>query len=224
MELLTRPTLAELAAADAGASVSLAPDAAGLGRLVTLLSRGAFVRFVAGGSVRTLVVEQFGVSAAYLEKEIKIVFLDSSPVDDLDGTVVRDGATMALSAAMPGLVGMAMRRDGPSWLRASITHHESGEARVVADGVLVLKLFNQVMEDLGERFFARGVYVSAAKLAAFLDRLDDRFWRACPAELGGRPLGPPDLRASLAAHDRLVRLSVPRSPLAATGTGGLRWS
>ena len=187
----------------------LAPAAGALGRLVTILSRGCFVRVVTGSTVRQLLVEQFHVDPGYLEREIKIVFLDSSPVDDLDAAVVRDGATLALSAAMPGLVGAAMRRDGPSWLRASITHHETTLARPVAEGFVFLKLFNQVMQDLGGGFFRRGVYVEAPALAAFFERMDERFWQACPVDFNHATLTPGALVEQLAGRAPWLRLSVP---------------
>lgn len=209
MELLTKPTLSELASADAGARLVLAPAEEAMARLVTLLSRGCFVRVTTGASLRGLLLDQFRVSPIYVEKEIKIVFLDSSPVDDLDGAVVRDGATVALSAAMPGLVGAAMRRDGPSWLRASITHHETDVERPVAQGRVLLKLFNQVMADLGAGFFERGVYVLAAELAVFLERFDEPFWRRCPIDLNGDGLAPRALFDRLAGTQAWIRLAVP---------------
>lgn len=211
MELLesTKPTLAELAQADASARLVLAPGVGAMERLVTLLSRGSFVRVTTGSSLRSLLLEQFRVSPGYVEKEIKIVFLDSSPVDDLDAALVRDGATVALSAAMPGLVGAAMRRDGPSWLRASITHHETDLEHPVAQGRVLLKLFNQVMADLGAGFFERGVYVQAAELAAVLERFDEPFWRRCPIELNGDGLTPRALADCLAVAPGWIRLAVP---------------
>ena len=196
----------------------LAPAAGPLRRLVTLLSRGCFVRVVTGSSLRTSLIDQFHVDPGYLEKEIKIVFLDSSPVDDLDGAIVRDSARVALSAAMPGLVGAAMRRDGPSWLRASITHHETNPEHRVAEGIIFLKLFNRVMEDLGEGFLRRGVYVDAPALASFLNRLDERFWQHCPIEFNGATLTPGVLINRLTGQAQWLRLSVPM-PAEAPGAG-----
>lgn len=204
MELLTKPAPADLDAADATASLVVAPAAGPRGRLVTLLSRGCFVRITTGSTVRELLLRQLHIDPAYVEKEIKIVFLDGSPVDELDAAVVRDGATLALSGAMPGLVGAAMRRDGPSWMRQAITHREAGGARPVFPGVVFLKLFNQVMEDLGARFLVAGVYVETAALAAFLRRFDEGFWRECPMTLNGVAVGP----AALASAPAWLRLSV----------------
>ncbi len=200
MELLTKPSLADLAAAD---RLVLAPAAAApLRRAVTLLARGGFVRVTTGSSVRELLVDQFHIAPGYLEKEIKIVFLDASPVDDLDGAVLRDGATLALSGAMPGLVGAAMRRDGLSWMRAGITHHETRADRPVGPGVIFVKLFNRVMEDLGESFLRRGVTVAAPDAAAFFERLapDESFWRECAVEVDGAGATPRTLAQWLAGR------------------------
>ncbi len=208
MELLTKPTRVDLAAADASSVLVLAPAAEAVPRLVVLLSRGCFVRCTTGMSLRGLLLDQFRISPVYLEREIKIVFLDSSPVDDLDAAIVRDGARIALSAAMPGLAGAAMRRDGLGWVRASITHHETSADRPVAEGVMLLKLFNQVMEELGPGFLSRGVYVQGPMLADFLQGLDARFWQRCPIGFNGVALGPEALAERLSGDPAWLRLTM----------------
>jgi len=69
-----------------------------------------------------------------VKHDIKVLFLDYSPVDDLDAAIIKDGAILALSAAMPGLVGAAMRKDGLSWMRTSITYHEQGGGMITEKG------------------------------------------------------------------------------------------
>lgn len=208
MELLTKPTREELAGADTGRGLVLAPADEVVPRLVVLLSRGCFVRCTTGASLRGLLLEQLRISPEYLEREIKIVFLDSSPVDDLDAAFVRDGSRVALSAAMPGLAGAAMRRDGLGWVRASITHHETSADRPVAEGAFLLKLFNQVMEDLGPGLLSRGVYVRGPELADFLEGLDGRFWRRCPIDFNGAALGPEALVERLSGDPAWFRFAI----------------
>lgn len=150
-----------------------------LPRLSTLLQKGCYVRVQTGCSMRDLLCGQFQISPDYVKFEIKVIFLDYSPVDDLDTAIIKDGSIVALSAAMPGLVGAAMRRDGLSWMRSSITYHEEGAGHVAEEGLVHIKLFNQVMADLAESFLQRGVYVKSEFLADFLARFYDDFWKVC---------------------------------------------
>jgi hypothetical protein len=53
--------------------------------------------------------DQFQVETDYLENRIKTIFLDGKPVDDEDKAVLKNGSTLALSAAMPGLVDSTFR-------------------------------------------------------------------------------------------------------------------
>ena len=211
MELLT-PTPDELRAADRAAELTLAVAEPSLSRLLLLFSRGCFVRVVTGHTVRQTLLEQLGVTPEYLEKEIKIIFLDSSPVDDVSRARVHEGATLALSAAMPGLVGAAMRRDGLSWMRSSITYQEQKEEASPRDGLIFLKLFNKVMEDLGEPLFRRGVYVGADALFGFLDHLDERFWGDARLELNGHPHSREALFARRAELGPWVKLGLVSDP------------
>ncbi len=86
------------------------------------LQGGFFLGASVGCSIHELLCEQLGLGEEYVLQRITTLFLDGKPVDDIDSAVVRDGATLSLSAAMPGLVGAAMRRGGAfASLRSSIT-------------------------------------------------------------------------------------------------------
>jgi hypothetical protein len=127
--------------------------------------------------MQNLLCEQFLISPEYIMNEIKVIFLEYSPVDDLETAIIKDGATLALSAAMPGLVGAAMRRDGDlNWMRNSITYHEGETEHIEEQGLIQIKLFNKVMADLGESFLRRGVYVTTKYLSDFLERFTPDFW------------------------------------------------
>jgi hypothetical protein len=171
------PKLEEIETADGNDILSLKTTDELIPRLSTLLQKGCFVKVRTGCSLSDLLCDQFGISPDYIKNDIKVIFLDYSPVDDLDTAVIKDGAILALSAAMPGLVGAAMRRDGLSWMRSSITYHEQESKHEKQEGVLHVKLFNQVMADLGESFLRRGVYVKSVFLADFLGRFAGDFWQ-----------------------------------------------
>lgn len=106
---------------------------------------------------------------------VQTVFLDCSPLDDLERARLRPGSVLAISAALPGLVGAVMRRSGAlARLRESINLREASEPSNPATSEqieLTLKLFNLLQERLGPRLLAQGVSTSATRLAAFLESL-----------------------------------------------------
>jgi hypothetical protein len=119
--------------------------AGGLSRLAPLFQQGIRVRAAAGASVRHFLVDGLGVDPEYVRTRITTVFLDGSVVDDLDAARLHEGSRLALSAAMPGLVGATFRKGGYyAAMRATITlAPEPGPA--TADGPVVhvsVKLFN----------------------------------------------------------------------------------
>jgi hypothetical protein len=122
-----------------------------------LLQRGVGISGGAGATVREFLEDVLGIDATYVEEKLQTVFLDGQPVDDLDRAVVRPGAVLALSGAMPGLAGATMRRGGYyARMREGITHEGHDPAdRVQEDGIVVVKLFNRPLADLAETLAAR---------------------------------------------------------------------
>jgi hypothetical protein len=203
------PTLAEVSVADEAGGIVLEPAAGQIARLCTLIQKDCFVKIETGCSMRNVLCEQFGITPEYVRTEIKVFFLDNSPVDDIDAAIIKDGATMALSAAMPGLVGASMRQGGLSWMRSGITYHEDGQDQGKNWGVIQLKLFNQVMADLGESFLRRGVYVKSGILAGNLARFSEDFWNECgEITKNGECVTDSTLSDYLKTHDELVKFSI----------------
>jgi hypothetical protein len=134
-----------------------------------LLQKGFVMGIPSGLSVRVLLRERFGLSDEYIETRIQTVFLDGRPVDDLDGAVVADGSTLAVSSALPGLLGATLRRGGYyAALRSGITYR-GGEAPLpAAEGSILVKLFNLTVAELGPLFLERGIGVDRGELAEFL--------------------------------------------------------
>jgi hypothetical protein len=140
----------------------------------SLLQSGVGVPCRPGSSAREFMREALGLADDYIEAVVSTVFIDGEPVDDIDAARVRDGSVMALSAAMPGLVGAVMRRNSPyASFRKAISYDNlragaAGRPEVAGKtGVVVrLKLFNQVMRDLAEGILGKGVLVSGEEEAA----------------------------------------------------------
>ena len=122
-----------------------------------------------GGTLKEVICDQLGVAEDYFEERIQTIFLNFKAVDKPEKALVKDGAIIALSAAMPGLVGATMRKGGAyAALRSSISFSETGENIEQRRGWITLKLLNMVARELGPLFLAKGVYVVDEKVVSFL--------------------------------------------------------
>jgi hypothetical protein len=142
--------------------------AAGFPKLVGLLNAGFMVNIRIGESVKTLVCERLGIDEAYFDERVQTLFLDSKPVDDPATAVVKNGSILALSAAMPGLVGAVFRKGGRySWMRGSITYPDENDVTAGKTGWVTVKLFNLILKELGPFFLEAGVWLKGETIQAF---------------------------------------------------------
>lgn len=153
-----------------------------------LFQQGFKLRTRLGSSIRTVLCDQIGVENDYLDNRTNKLFLDGKPVDDVDSVIAREGSTLALSAAMPGLVGAAMRKGGlVAGFRHGITRPESDEPFDTREGLFILKLYNVVTKELGPKFREHGIWLNAEELSTLLQGLPDAFWLRCgKVEIDGR--------------------------------------
>jgi len=156
-----------------------------------LFQHGVMINVEVGCSIRTMLCEQLGLSPQYVEDRIKTIFLDGRPVDDIDSAIIRNGSTLALSAAMPGLVGAILRRGGHlAPLRSQIAHREEKKLPSRREGIVVLKLFNLLIDELGPNLLERGVIVRRDELKSLLMSLPENFGAWCKkAQVDGREIG-----------------------------------
>ena len=154
-----------------------------------LLQAGFFVTARTGCSVKTLLCNQFGIDEEYVTKRITTMFLDCKPVDRMDSALVRDGATLALSCAMPGLVGATLRRGGfYAAFREGISCKDDDSDIRVGIGSVKIKLFNLLIAELGPLFLGRGIMVPAPSLGEFLNKSSREFRNSCnEVALDGAP-------------------------------------
>jgi hypothetical protein len=155
----------------------------------SLLGQGFILKVQTGISVRDLICRQIGVSDDYLDKRIQTLFLDGKVVDNVDTAMVRQGSTLALSAALPGLAGATLRRGGAyAAMRSQISHkyNDNMANGSPQSGVVVLKLFNIVALELGPMFLKQGIRIDGKNLENFFARVPDFFWDGClTAEIDG---------------------------------------
>jgi len=178
--------------------------------LFSLLQSGFFVADVkVGCCVAEFLTLQLGISPDYIHGHISTIFLDGKPVDDLESAVIRHGSHLALSSALPGLVGATLRQGSIlASLRGSITYSESGTCSG-GEGVIHLKLFNLVMHDLGPSFLERGIIVYSSYLRNFLNEQADLLKDCAGIYFNGDPVEAVSLSdTSLYGDHELVKLSV----------------
>lgn len=149
-----------------------------------LLQQGFRVEGNVGCSVRAFLCEQHGIAPEYLEKRIQTIFLDGKPVDNVDTAIVGDGATLSLSAALPGLVGAVMRRGGYyAPMRDQISYKSDFTSPEIKPGKVFMKLFNLPLRELGPLFLERGILTDGANLKDVLAAHTDDLRKDCRSVL-----------------------------------------
>lgn len=138
--------------------------------LLHLLESGVRQEVSVGGTLAGLLCDQIGIPRDYLDGRIQTLFLNAKAVDNVDTARVEDGAVIALSAAMPGLVGATLRKGGAfSGLRAAISQKDIVTSDDQAGGTITLKLFNLVAREMGPDLLAQGVVFVGPRLADYLE-------------------------------------------------------
>jgi len=144
-----------------------------------LLQQGVGVVTTTGCSIASFLRSELEVSDALIKK-IQSIVLDGCPVDDIETAVLRNSSVLALSAAMPGLVGATLRRDGRySSFRSAITYHESAKEVLPERGLVVVKVFNLLMADLGPGLLKKGVVIRTKALLELCEGQPEELWKQC---------------------------------------------
>ncbi len=175
------------------------------------LQRGFAFRTTVNRTVKDVLCDALEVSSDYIEDNIKTIFLDGKPVDDVNAAMATDGAVLALSAAMPGLVGATMRRGGVlASFRNTISYRSEKGAAGPRDGGVVFKLFNLLTKALGPVLLNKGIRISRAEAADLLRDNRETFQKhARSVALDGRETDMDALSAEGLPGDReTVRLRV----------------
>ena len=153
-----------------------------LSRFTRLLAQGFLVDARADRSINDLLAQDLGVDEQYIDRRIQTIFLNGRAVDDIKSARISPGSSLALSAAMPGMVGSTFRKAGPlAGMRSQISHssgalkHHDGNIRVT------IKLFNLVAKELGPGFFQRGVWLKGKQLKDFISENFDYLKKECKA-------------------------------------------
>ena len=147
-----------------------------------LLGHGFCVNVQTGGSVKELLCNQLGIHEDYLAQRIKTIFLNARVVDDVNTAIVDRDATLALSGAMPGLVGAILRSGGYyAPMRSQISHEKNTALTQLKDGQVTLKLWNLVVKELGPTFLERGIWIQGQEIGSLVERHWEALKAGCKA-------------------------------------------
>ncbi|MDR1086621.1 MAG: hypothetical protein LBP22_17630 [Deltaproteobacteria bacterium] len=132
-----------------------------------LMQSGVMVDCLVDQSLETLLKEDFSLTDCDLTG-IEALILDGSSVDDIKNTVVRDQSRLALAAGLPGVAGMALKKDSAlKGLRNSITCRAEDIPEKSKPGRICLALYSLVLGRLGSRFLRNGIYVTPKQLLRY---------------------------------------------------------
>jgi hypothetical protein len=146
----------------------------------TLFQEGVFMDIPGNISLGDLLVRQWGLEPEFMQERIQTIFLDGHPVDKPDEIIPESGSVLALSAAMPGLVGATMRKSGTlASLRDSITYRVQDTAKQPTEKRICLRLFNFLLKELAPHFLKLGVLVKTKSFQGLIQQQPQSFWSNC---------------------------------------------
>jgi hypothetical protein len=133
-------------------------------------------------SVKELLCQHLDVQEDYLENRIQTIILNGKAVDNINSVTVEEGSTLALSGAMPGLVGAILRTGGVlAPMRRQISHVQTESEAKHDTGEVNLKLFNLVAKELGPAFLQKGIWIKGSRLQEFIFQYVEELMQGCNA-------------------------------------------
>jgi len=150
------------------------------GNFLQLLQKGVKVKARVGSTVLSFLCDDLGLSPEYVDKRIQTLFLNGKAIDNPDTAVLKEDSTLALSAAMPGVLGATLRKGGYyARMRNEISHQEQSQGMTVHEGFILLKLFNLLPAETGPAVLGRGIWMKGEELNYFLKELPHELIREC---------------------------------------------
>ncbi len=173
-------------------------------RFMPLFSFGVGIDAKAGMTLPSLLCDQLGIARDYIDQRVQTIFVNSRAVDRPDQVVLHSGDKIALSAAMPGLAGATLRREGLlAAFRQDITYKDGGPSSDQQQSIVVtLKLFNLVAEELSAHLLRIGVWINSHEIEQHFQSYDDAAFCALKEiAWNGDPMRPDQLRQLRWPHD-----------------------
>lgn len=137
----------------------------------SVFQEGVFVKTELGLNVRETIKNIFEISDEFIKRKISTILLDGKVVDDIEGAKIKEGSILALSGAMPGLVGATMRTHSVyESFREAITYKEEEGFCSVKTGVFTIKLFNILIGELVPKLLKKGIILQKERLKELLEK------------------------------------------------------
>jgi hypothetical protein len=181
-------------------------------RFLHLLQKGVKVTGRIGSSVLSFLCDDLGLSPEYVDKRIQTLFLNGKAIDNPDTSFLKEDSTLALSAAMPGVLGATLRKGGRyARMRSEISYQEQNTGISVHEGFVLLKLFNLLPAEIGPSVLARGIWLKGEELNHFLKELPDEVLGMCSeAKADGQAVNLKDFGEKSSKYE-LVLVRIQRS-------------
>jgi len=139
-----------------------------------ILSLGIWVKVQSGESIKNILNRLPGIDLTYIENRIQTIFLNGHAVDNIDTAIISNNSTIALSAAMPGLVGATFRKSGVyKSLRSEISHQSPQKALSMAHPKkyrIKLKFFNFIAQEIGFKLLSDEIWIEGNVFQEFLNQ------------------------------------------------------
>ncbi len=130
-----------------------------------LLRQGVYIPLEREMTLRDFLEHVLALSEKYVCECVQTIFLNGFAVDSLDAPV-QSGSRLALSAAMPGVAGAALRRDGVyGHMRGGITlGTQTCSESTARKGWVHLFCYNSIAEEQGQNILMRGSAIPLSHL------------------------------------------------------------
>jgi hypothetical protein len=176
--------------------------------LFPLFQKGVWLKAETGSSIRSFLSGQLEFPEEYVGKRIQTFFLNGKAVDDIDSALIHDGSILALSAALPGLLGATLRRGSYyAGMRSTISYREENRSEASHQGWVGIKLFNLLIPEMAPFLLKRGVWIDKKDFQEFTEGLPSQFWSGCiEIRLDGEKLGQSELIHAVWGGKVLVRI------------------
>ncbi len=137
------------------------------------LQSGFLVSSVEGITLTSFLITSCNIPDPYIREKVKTIFHNGNPVDDPHCTRLKDGSVVAVSGAMPGLVGAMMRMGSPyAAMRESITDRSENITETGHSIYVRLKLFNVILNDLWSGFLNNGLIFEKEKIIYLIKKIE----------------------------------------------------
>lgn len=153
-------------------NVEIQISQASAGKFISLLGQGVGIDVPLGINLEELLSIHLGLGTDYVRDRIQTIFMNGKAIDREQEAIVDDGVKVALSAAMPGLIGATLRKAGLlSAMRAGISQNRIHRPSDLERGRITLKLFNMIAEETGPLILSQGVWLTGRQMIDILSDL-----------------------------------------------------